>query len=200
MLSDLAAVAGGRAVGRRLLAGRAERLQHGQRGFVAGPQAGFGFRRPRPRVLLEEPVRVLAPPGALADQLDLGRALAAHRALDERRERRDGARRDLAQRRPLVAEDARVAVLVGADRAADAHVLEHTPEDAHRVLGAGVLGVRLDPLEVGLGARALDLELGDEDGEVAGRALGQGDRPLGGEEVEAREVPDVVLVEEDDAR
>ena len=31
-----------------------------------------------------------------------------------------------------------------------------------------VLGVRLDPLEVGLGADALDLELGHEDGQVAG--------------------------------
>jgi hypothetical protein len=32
------------------------------------------------------------------------------------------------------------------------------------VLGARVLRVRLDPVEVALGVGALDLELGDEDG------------------------------------
>ena len=117
-LPDLAAVAGGRAVLGGELPGvrRAERVEHLERGLVAGRKAGLRLGRSRPRVLLEELVRELAPPGALPDQLHLGLALAAHRALDERRERRDGARRDLAQRRPLVAEDAGIAVLVGADR------------------------------------------------------------------------------------
>ena len=64
---------------------------------------------------------------------------------------------------PLIAEDAGVAVVVGPERAADSHVLEHVAEDVHRVLDARVLRVRLDPLEGGLGPRALDLELGHED-------------------------------------
>ena len=142
---------------------------------------------------------MLAPAGALADQLYLGRALAHHHALDQRRQRRDLGLRHLAQRRSLVAEDAGVAVVVGAERAADSHVLEHPPEDVHRVLDAGVLRVRLDSLEGGLGPRALDLELGHEDGELAGGVHRDADRALGGEEVEAREVLDVAVVEEDAA-
>ena len=101
---------------------------------------------------------------------------------------------------PLVAEDARVAVLVGADRAPDAEIGEHAREDAHRVLDARILGVRLDPLERRLGAHALDLELGDEHHHLARRVLREDDRPLRGEEAEAREVLDVVRVEEHVAR
>ncbi len=37
------------------------------------------------------------------------------------------------------------------------------------MLGARVLGIRLDPLERGLVPDALDLERGDEDGEVVQR-------------------------------
>ena len=68
------------------------------------------------------------------------------------------------------------------------------------MLDAGVLGVGLDALVVGLGADALDLEPGHEDREVAARARDEGDRALGREEAEIREVADVLLVEEDDAR
>src|SRR6185312_7260145 len=67
------------------------------------------------------------------------------------------------------------------------------------MLGARVLGVRLDPLEARLLARALDLELGDEDGHVPGRVLREGDRALVREEAEAGRVLDVRLVEEGDA-
>ncbi len=67
------------------------------------------------------------------------------------------------------------------------------------MLDAGVLRVRLDSLEGGLGPRALDLELGDEDGQLAGGVHRDADRALGGEEVEAREVLDVAVVEEDAA-
>jgi hypothetical protein len=65
------------------------------------------------------------------------------------------------------------------------------------VLGTRVLGIGLDALEVGLGAGALDLELGHEDGHFAACTLGEYDRPLRRQEVEARQVLDVRLVEED---
>ena len=52
---------------------------------------------------------------------------------------------------------------------------------------------------VGLGAHALDLELGDEDREAARGVDRDADGTLGGEEVEAREVLDVAVVEEDAA-
>ena len=139
---------------------------------------------------------MLAPAGALPDQLYLRLALAHHHALDQRRQRGDLRLHHLAQRRPLVAEDARIAVVVGPERPVDAHLREHIAEDPDRVLDTRVLRVRLDPLECGLGPHALDLELGHEDGELARRAHRDADRPLGGEEVEAREVLDVAVVEE----
>ena len=144
-------------------------------------------------------MRVLAPSGALADQRHLGVALDDHEALDERRQGRDRAPGDLGERRPLVAEDARVAVLVGPHRATDAHVVEHTLQQEHRVLDPRILRVRLDPLELGLGLDSLDLELGYEHGEVAGRVRGDSDRPLRGQEAEVGEVLDVLLVEEHEA-
>ena len=67
------------------------------------------------------------------------------------------------------------------------------------MLDAGVLRVRLDALERRLGANALDLELGDEHREASRRVDRDADRTLGGEEVEAREVLDVPVVEEDAA-
>ena len=61
---------------------------------------------------------VFAPAAALADQLDLGRALPPHLPLDEPAEHGDRRAGHLRQRRPLVAEDPRVAVLVGGERPA----------------------------------------------------------------------------------
>ena len=97
---------------------------------------------------------------------------------------------------PCVAEDARVAVLVRAQRPGDADVGEHAGEQPHRMLLARILRIRLDVLEVGLVADALDLELGHERRQLAGAVRDHGDRPLGGEELEGREVADVVLAEE----
>ena len=64
------------------------------------------------------------------------------------------------------------------------------------MLDPRVLGIRLHPLELGLGANPLDFELGDEDGHVSRARCDERDGPLGGQEAEAREVLDVLLVEE----
>ena len=64
------------------------------------------------------------------------------------------------------------------------------------MLVARVLRVGLDSLELCLGADPFDLELGDENGHLPGGVADEGDRPLGRQEAEAREVLDVVLVEE----
>ena len=60
-----------------------------------------------------------------------------------------------------------------------------------------ILGIGLHALEGGLGADAPHLELGHEHGRLPRGARDEGDRPLRGEEAEAREVLDVLLVEED---
>ena len=67
------------------------------------------------------------------------------------------------------------------------------------MLRARVLGVGLDALERGLGANALDLELRHEHRQAAAGVDRDADRALGGEEVEAREVLDVAIVEQDAA-
>ena len=138
-----------------------------------------------------------APAPALADERDLALALARHHALDDVAQRSDRSARHIAERRPPVAEDARIAVLVGADRAPDPEVVQDAREDRHRVLDPRVLRIGLDPLEVGLGARALDLELRHEHRRLAADALGIDHRPLVREEPEAGEVLDVVRTEED---
>ena len=74
---------------------------------------------------------------------------------------------DVAECRPLVAEDAGVAVVVGADRVPDPEVGQDAREDRHRVLDPRVLRIGLDPREGGLGARALHLELRHEHGRLA---------------------------------
>ena len=200
--ADLAPVAGRRAVGRALLPAEAiaERLQHRQCRLVARPQARLGLRGAGPGVLLQQPVRVLAPASALADERELVLALSRHHPLDGVGKERDGARRRLAEGRALVAEDSRVAVLIRADRALDAHVGEHPPQDQHRMLEARILGVGLDPLERRFRAHPLDLEFGHEHHHLAACALRIDDRSLRGEEAEGREVLDVVLIEEDAAR
>ena len=123
--------------------------------------------------------------------------LRAQHRLDRVAEQRDARARDRAQRGALVAEDPGIPVAVGADRALDPEVGQHPRETVHRVLEPRILRVRLDPLERGLGARALDLELRHEDRRLAAGALGVHDRPLVREEPEAGEVLDVVGAEED---
>ena len=125
----------------------------------------------------------------------LFRAMRRSRAARRGHDVRTG---DLREGRPLVAEDAGVAVLVGGDGARDPHVLEEPREDAHRVLGARVLGVRLHAVEAGLGTDTGHLELGDERRGLATEALDVRDGTLGREEREAREVLDVALVEDDE--
>src|SRR2546427_5183402 len=60
-----------------------------------------------------------------------------------------------------------------------------------------VLRVRLDAFEARLRPHALDLELRHEHGHLARLALDERHWSLRRQEAEAREVPDVVLVEED---
>ena len=57
-----------------------------------GAQARLCLGRARPRVLLQQPVRVRAPAAALADQRDLVVALARHHPLDRRRDQRSDRR------------------------------------------------------------------------------------------------------------
>jgi hypothetical protein len=66
------------------------------------------------------------------------------------------------------------------------------------MLGARILGIRLDAVEAGLGADARDLELGHECRRLATEPLQVGDGTLGREEREARQVLDVALVEDDE--
>jgi len=66
------------------------------------------------------------------------------------------------------------------------------------VLGARVLGIRLDAVEAGLGADTGDLELGDERSRFATEALDVRDGTLGREKREPRQVLDVALVEDDE--
>ena len=141
--------------------------------------------RAGPRVLLQETVCVLAPPSALADELDLRLALARHEGLERRRGEDELRAGHLGERRAFVSEDPRVAVLVGGDPASDAQLVQQPCEHAHRMLVAGVLDVRLDTVEGGLGAHARDLELRDERDALAVGALHVGDRPFGREEREA---------------
>ena len=65
------------------------------------------------------------------------------------------------------------------------------------MLRPGVLGVRRDPVEARLGFDPRDLELGDEGGGLAPGVLDVGDRALRREKREARQVLDVVPVEDD---
>ena len=195
--ADLAAVAGRCAVRGREPSDLAARGEHGERRLVSGAQRRFRLGRAGAGVLLQQPVGVRAPAAALADERDLALALAHEHRLDRVAERRDARTRDRAQRGALVAEDPGIAVAVGADRALDPEIGQHPRETEHRVLEPRVLRVRLDPLERGLGPRALDLELRHEDRRLAAGALRVHDRPLVREEPEAGEVLDVVGAEED---
>ena len=195
---DLTAIPRRDTVGRGLLSAvrGAERLEHGERCLVARLQAGLGLCRSGSRVLLKQPVRMRTPLCALPDQGDLGLAFAGHQALDERRERRHGLLGDLAQRRSVIAENAGIAVLVGAD-ASDPQLRQHARKKSHRMFQPRVLRVGLDPLEIGFRTDAVDLELGHEDGHVSRAVSDHRHRALGGKKPEAGEVADVVLVEED---
>ena len=119
---DLAAVAGACAARVRVLAPveGPERLEHRRRRLVRRALRHLRLGQADARVLLEEPVREVPPLRALADERELGLRLHRHLRLDERDDTDDVAARQLGQRRALVAEDPRIAVLVGADLAGDA--------------------------------------------------------------------------------
>ena len=139
---------------------------------------------------------VSAPASALADQLELGLALARHQLLERPRQRDDRGAGHRRQRGAGIAEDARIPVLVRRDRSGDAHLCEHTREDPHRVLLTRILGVGRDACEGGLRLDARDLELGHERRGLAVGALDVGHRALGGQEREPRQVLDIALVED----
>ncbi len=139
---------------------------------------------------------VSTPAPALADQLELGLALARHQLLEWPRQRDDGGAGDGRQCRTCIPEDAGVSVLVGGDRAGDAHLCEHTGEDPQRVLLAGVLGVGRNARDGGFRLDACDLELGHEHRGLAAGAFEVGDRALRRQEREPRQVLDVALVED----
>ena len=141
-------------------------------------------------------MREVPPLRALADQRELGFRLHRHLRLHERHHADDLAPGQLGQRRPLVAEDPRIAVLVGADLAADPHRGEEVGE---RGLGAGIariLVVVSDALDAGRAAGMLHLEPRDEHRRFALGRDGERDRALGGDEGEAGVVEDVVRIEE----
>ena len=158
--ADLAAVAGARAARVRVLAAveRAERLEHRRRRLVRGALRHLRLRQADARVLLEEPVREVPPLRALADERELGLRLHGHLRLDERDDADDLAARQLGQRRALVAEDPRIAVLVGADLAADRHGGEQVGQRRLGTRIARVLVVVGDALDAGRSARVLHLE------------------------------------------
>ena len=117
--ADLAPVARLHAVRRRELARRRRprRSEQRERRLVPGAEARLRLGDAGSSRVLQEPVGMLAPARALADERDLGLALARQHRLDLHRERGDRGAGRLAQRRPVVAEDPGVAVLVGADAA-----------------------------------------------------------------------------------
>ena len=197
---DLAAIAGMRAAREEALGAvdLADRVEHREGRLVRRALRHLGLRDARARVALEQPMREVPPPAALADQRDLGLGLDRHLLLDLRRDSDDGRSRELAERRPAVAEDPRVAVLVGADLPGQA---EGGQRGLDGVLGArvaGVLEIVLDAVEHRLRLGVLDLEAGDDERSLSLAAQDERDRPLGRSEREARVVEDVVGIEEND--
>src|SRR5215213_8995387 len=196
-LPDLAAEARLRPVAGAEEAARAVRLEHGEGGVALRLEARLRLRTAGARVVLEPRVRERAPAPALADQLDLGWAFARHQRLDAVVDGDDARAGRLAERRPPIAEDAGVAVLIGGDRRLEPEVGRDAREGPHRVHAARVLRVRLDAREVAFGACPLDLELRHEDRVVAVAVLQVDDRPLVREKPEPGEVVDVVGPEDD---
>ncbi len=93
----------------------ADRVEHRERGLVRGALRDLGLGDARARVALEEAVREVPPAHALADQRDLGLGLDRHLLLDLLDHANDSRPGELGECRAAVAEDPRVAVLVGAD-------------------------------------------------------------------------------------
>ena len=164
---------------------------------MTGAQTHLGLSHTGTGILLEQSVRMRAPAPALADKRDLTHALARHHGLDDVAEQSDRGACRVAQRGPLVAQDAGIAVLVGADRVPDSEVGQEAREDRHGMFGPRILRIGLDPRKAGFGACAFHLEFRHEHGGLAAGAFGVDHRPLVRKEPEAGEVLDIRGVEED---
>ena len=145
-------------------------------------------------------MREIAPAHALPDQRDLRLRLDRHLHLDLLDDADDLRPRELREGRPTVAQDPRVAVLVGPDRSREAHVGEGRSEDVVGARIARILEVVLDAVERRARLRVLHLEAWDDEGPCAVPGKDACDRPLGRHEGKARVVEDVGRVEEHDAR
>ena len=178
----------------------ADRVEHRERRLVARALGDLGLGGTDARVALQEPVREVPPAHALADERDLGCGLDRHLRLDPLRDADTVAPESSTERGTAMAEDPRVAVLVGADRPCDAEVGERLRENRLRPRVARVLEVVLHAVERRLGLGVLDLEPRNDEGARAVRGEDEGDRPLGRDEREARVVEDVVRIEEHDPR
>ena len=141
----------------------------------------------------------MRPADALANERDLGLRLDRHLRLDLLDDADDLGARELREGRASVAEDPRVAVLVGADRPPQAELGERRRENGLGTWIAGVLEVVVDSIERRARLGVLDLEPGNDERPGAVGREDERDRPFGRDEREAGVVEDVVRVEEDDA-
>ena len=143
-------------------------------------------------------MREVPPAHALADERDLGLGLDRHLRLDPAGDAGHGCAGELRQRRPAVAEDPGIAVLVGADRSREPEVVDGRGEHVLRPRVAGILEVVVDAVERRARLRVLELEAWGDERPRAVRAENERDRPLGRDEGEARVVEDVRRIEEHD--
>jgi hypothetical protein len=198
---DLAAVARRRAAIEEALRAvdRADRVEHRERRLVARARRDLGLGHSGPRVALEQRVREMPPANALPDERDLRLGLDRHLLLDPVRDPDDGRARELAERRPAVAEDPRVPVLVRPDAVAQPERGDGGGDRLFRARVARVLEVVLDAVEHRLRLGVLDLEPRHDERALPVRAEHERDRPFSRDERKAGVVQDVVRVEEHDA-
>ena len=175
---------------------RPDRVEHREGRLGARAPGHFALGQPGARISLQQNMREVAPLRALADQVELGRALDRHLILDEGGDLLRRRARELRQRRPPVAEDPRIPVLVGAEGSGDLHLLEQGAERFHRVRLGGVLRIVRHVVDAGIRLCVLALESRHKHAAFAFRVQDEGDRALGGCERKARVVEDVVGVEE----
>ena len=177
----------------------AERVEHRERRLVY-PRAGS----PPPRSRRAACTPAAAGAHARTSARSRGSARSRRRSCapsSARSCRRRGRRRrpvTVAQRRAAVAEDARVAVLVGRDLSRDARGLRARGQDgASGARGPGTRDTTRSARSPSPHACARPRTPGRRSRDSPDAALREGDRPLVREEPEAREVLDVVGTEED---